>query len=60
MQEYRTIYVKNLKFSIENLESKLTNQLPGIYKIVWFTNSNSWEIKLKWTGKDFYDLVEPN
>ena len=58
MHNYQTIYVKNLKFSIENLETKLKNQLPGIYKVVWFTSKNSWEMKLKWNGQEFVDLVD--
>lgn len=53
----KTLNITNKEFSIETLEEYLfKNCLPGNYHINWYVGKTIYEIKLKWTGKQFIDL----
>ena len=56
MENFKTIYVTNRKFSYDELELVIKNQLPGKYKIVWFNKTNTWEMLIRFNGKEFFDL----
>lgn len=53
-----TLHVKNRKFSIDNLESVLREQKSGKYHVIWYTNTDSWDIFLRWNGTEYTDLVK--
>lgn len=56
MQNYETITVNRTEFSIQRLENLLIKYKPGKYKILWNTSSDTWEMKIRWDGKDWEDL----
>lgn len=56
MKSLRTLHILNKKFSIEQLEIELAKCLPGKYHIVWHAGNAIYDIKLKWTGKEYTDL----
>ena len=60
MKDFKILHVKNKKFSIEELERLLAKELPGNYKLFWYTNSDKWEMNLKYDGVNFIDLYTPS
>lgn len=54
----QSIEVKDVVFSIENLESQLRQHKPGRYKIAWHTNTDIWDMSVRWDGVEFKDLHE--
>lgn len=56
MVNLKNIEVRDIPFSIENLENLLKNYKPGSYKISWYTTDSVWDMYLKYNGKEFIDL----
>ena len=54
----KTLHIFNKPFTPEQLETELAKQLPGVYTIVWHQNTNTWTMRVKWTGTEFIDQYE--
>ncbi len=59
MSNCKILYVNDKKFDLDQLDNIMKKNTPGSYKIVWTTKKNVWEMYLRWTGLEWYDL-HPN